>query len=225
MYESSKKYDCLIFDWDGTLMDSAAQITSAVQAAAAKNDLEVPSSSDIRLGIGTSFSSQYRRLFIDSKPEEHVLLAQKVEKKFKDDFYKSFYLTTPGLFAQVPEILESCKELGCLLAIATSGQRRMLDTMFAEYNLESLFAVTCCGDEYKAKPDPEMLDHIRIELGINPEKILMVGDSVNDIYAAHRAGIKCAAVCTGVNSKSELERAGADFICVDLRDIWHIIKS
>lgn len=214
MSEYSRKYNCLIFDWDGTLMDSAGLIVRAVCRAAKQAGLPLPDPENVRHGIGTSFDAQYQRLFGPEYKDSY--------STFKDLFYAFYNQEVPKLYPGVESLLPSLKAQGYYLAIATSGSRRMLNDMFAEYNIEEYFALTCTADEFNAKPNPEMLMYIMSVLAVNEGQTLMVGDSVNDVFAAKNAGVECLGVTGGVGSGDDLLGAGAMDVILDIR---HITKK
>ena len=215
MPKNTRKYDCLIFDWDGTLMDSTGMIVSAVQQAASHVGLTVPPEHDIRSGIGTSFDAQFARLFSPDCNEYY--------SDFKLSFYKFYNKAVPGLYSGVVDLLQELSERGYLLSIATSGSRAMLQSMFSSYDIERFFSITCSADEYAAKPSPDMLNFIVSSLGVSRQRSLMIGDSINDIYAANNAGIPSVGVASGVSSRDYLNSAGAIEIVDDIRDILHIV--
>ena len=219
MHKKNGKYACVIFDWDGTLMDSAGQIVSAVIDSAKLNDLNIPSDDLVRVGIGTSFEAQYQRLFLDAKTPAKCDYANEVFASFKQDFYRIYNSGTPKLFPGVGSLLADLKAIGAVTAIATSGTRAMLDSMLKRFDLCESFSFTCCGDEFPAKPQPDMLEQILLESGVLNKDAVMLGDSVYDVYAANNANIDSFGVATGVSSKNELLDAGAIAVVADIRSI------
>ena len=211
MPEYPRKYKCLIFDWDGTLMDSAGLIVNAVRSAAEHAGLSVPEPDNVRVGIGTSFDAQYQRLFGAESQDSYA--------SFKDLFYAFYNKEMPKLYPGVEKLLADLEGQGYYLAIATSGSRRMLNDMFLAYNVEQYFALTCTADEFNAKPDPEMLKYIMSVLDVDESNTIMIGDSVNDVYAAKNAGIDCLGVTGGVGSGDDLLGAGAMDVIADICDI------
>ena len=215
MSKNVRKYDCLIFDWDGTLMDSTVMIVSAVQKAAVDVGLPMPSEKNIRSGIGTSFDDQFARLFPADSDTYYA--------DFKSSFYRCYNREIPGLYPGVIDLLQELSSRGYLLSIATSGSRAMLQGMFRSYDIEKFFSITCTADEYAAKPSPDMLNFIVSSLAVDKERSLMIGDSVNDIYAASNAGISAVGVTSGVSSGDYLSSVGAIEVVDDIRDLLQII--
>lgn len=209
MHATLSHYRVVIFDWDGTLMDSAGQIVQAVQLAAADVGLLVPETASIRSGIGTSFDAQYQRLFVLGSEQADRARDDEVYMAFREAFYHRYDQSKPPLFAGVVPLLVRLKQKGVVLAIATSGTRSMLNTMLAGYALEGFFSHTYCGDEIAAKPAPDMLEAIVHDSQMEVGQAVMVGDSVYDIQAANNAGMDSIGVSTGVSSRQALSAAGA----------------
>ena len=127
------------------------------------------------------------------------------------------------LIARNIDMLQELSNREYLLSIATSGSRAMLKSMFSSYDIEKFFSITCTADEYAAKPSPDMLNFIVSSLSVDKRRSLMVGDSVNDIYAANNAGISAVGVTSGVGSGDYLSSAGAIEVVDDIRDLLQII--
>lgn len=219
MRKKNRKYNCVIFDWDGTIMDSAGQIVSAVIDSAKKNGLNVPSDQSVRVGIGTSFEAQYERLFLHDKTQGKRDYANEVFTSFQKDFYHVYNSNTPKLFPGVEDIIAELNADGVITAIATSGTRAMLNSMLTKFKLNDSFLFTCCGDEFPAKPNPDMLEQILLESDFLSKDAVMLGDSVYDIYSANNAHIDSYGVATGVSSKNDLVGAGAIEVVDDIREI------
>ena len=209
MHAILSHYKVVIFDWDGTLMDSAGQIVQAVQLAAVDVGLLVPEDASIRSGIGTSFDAQYQRLFVLGAEQDDRARQGEVYAAFRKAFYHHYDQGKPPLFSGVVPLLVRLKEQGLVLAIATSGTRSMLNAMLANYAIEDFFSYTYSGDEITAKPAPDMLEAIVHDSGVEVSQAVMIGDSVYDIQAANNAGMDSIGVSTGVSSSQDLSAAGA----------------
>lgn len=209
MHASLGHYRIVIFDWDGTLMDSAGQIVQAVQLAAKDNNLPTPDDASIRSGIGTSFDAQYQRLFVYGCEADNRARREAVYHAFRQAFYHYYDQSVPPLFTGVVSLLKRLKQRDYVLAIATSGTRPMLNSMLASHVLEAFFSHTYCGDEIAAKPAADMLEAIVHDSGIAVDQAVMIGDSVYDIQAANNAGMDSIGVATGVSSAQALTAAGA----------------
>ena len=209
MHATLSHYRVVIFDWDGTLMDSAGQIVQAVQLAAADVGLLVPEAASIRSGIGTSFDAQYQRLFVLGSEQADRARDDGVYEAFRQAFCHRYEQGKSRLFSVVLQLLTRLKQQKVVLAIATSGTRSMLNAMLTSYALEDFFSHTYCGDEITAKPAPDMLEAIVHDSKIEIDQAVMVGDSVYDIQAANNAGMDSIGISTGVSSSQALSAAGA----------------
>jgi phosphoglycolate phosphatase len=200
----ARRYDVIILDWDGTLMNSAPRIVAAMQAAIAGTGLPARSDEQIRELIGLGLDDALGRLFPGLDLESaRAALAQ----------YRQRFLAPPAeavsLFPGVETALQQLDASGYRLAIATGKSRRGLDRELNETGLARLFGVSRCADECASKPDPQMLEEILWETGIAPERALMVGDTEYDISMAKAARIAGLGVACGVHSPGRLMAAGA----------------
>jgi phosphoglycolate phosphatase len=222
MHRRDKKYKCLIFDFDGTLIDSAAAITQSVIASAKLNSLPVPDIMQVKAGIGKSFDSQYINLFINNFSAEQAHYSYKIKSKFAVDFRKFYVEQNLLLFAGAKQLLELLRVHNYELAISTNGPRSMLNRMLQHFGIAKYFAVTCCGDEFMAKPDSEMLMHILLELGHDCSDAIMIGDSLADIEAATNVDIDTVLI-ENHNLEDIKKSCSPSFIVQNLQDILNII--
>lgn len=197
-------YQLIIFDWDGTLMDSADKIANCIIASATQLGIKEPSKEQVKSIIGLSLQEAMRILFPD---ESEVVINKLVEN------YKYHFLTaddTPqGLFAGVVEGLESLNEAGALLAVATGKARRGLKRVFDEVGVEHLFTVSRCADETRSKPHPQMLHEILDFTAIDPHNSIMIGDTTFDMDMASNANMHGLAAGYGVHDPQVLTDAKA----------------
>ena len=194
------RYKALIFDWDGTLLDSEARIVSCFQKAA--EDIGLPSLSNlvIRNIIGLGLFEAVIRLFPDLEPLRQSAFVERYRHHYFLDQAPSV------LFSGVKETLQSFHEDGYLLAVATGKSRRGLDLALQETGLLPLFAVTRCADETYSKPDPTMLFEILQELSLRTAEAIMVGDTEYDLEMAERARMDRVAVTYGAHEVERLIR-------------------
>ena len=202
-----RKYPLIVFDWDGTLFDSAAVIAEGIQHAARDMGLPVPdretASHVIGLGLGDSLRHAMPTLPAERYQEFLAL-------------YRGYFLEredTLSLFAGVPELLSELKERGHRLAVATGKPRRGLDRALQSSGLGALFAATRCGDETQPKPHPAMLLELMDQLQLRAPDLLMIGDTSHDLGMAKRAGVDAVAVSYGAHPHESL-RAWAPRACV-----------
>src|SRR5690242_6958363 len=177
-----KRFDLLVFDWDGTVVDSASHIAESVQAAAADLSLPVPSDRDARHIIGLGLIDAMVYLFPALPPERYPQLAER---------YRHHYLAGDHkieLFAGAYEALVAMRTAGFQLAVATGKARRGLERAFESTRLAPVFHASRCADEGEPKPHPDMLLYLLNSMGVAPERTLMIGDTTHDLIMARNAG-------------------------------------
>ncbi|MGB5446208.1 MAG: HAD-IIIA family hydrolase [Psychromonas sp.] len=207
----NNKYSLIIFDWDGTLMDSLDKIVACVTQAAKLNDLPVLSAQSIRDIIGLSLDKAMSTLYpsISALQQKQLVDAYRQQYSSLNDQQTPFY---PGIKAW----LKILKEQGYILAVATGKGRNGLNRLLEEHDLSDFFAVTYCADEAFSKPHPLMLHNILTELDIKAEQALMIGDSSFDLEMANNANIDCIGVNYGVHCETILSRYNPIAILNDL---------
>lgn len=195
----TKRFDLLIFDWDGTLADSTALITGSIQLAFADAGLPVPSRRDASFVIGYGLEQAMRHL---APQADAATIADVVEG------YKRHYLAGDGaiaLFEGVAQALPFYKEQGYWLAVATGKSRRGLDRVLAQTGLGQYFDITRCADECHSKPHPQMIEEITDALGVTVARSVMIGDTTHDLQMAANAGMASLGVSYGAHPKADLE--------------------
>ena len=194
-----KKFDLVVFDWDGTLLDSTAAIVEAIQAACRDLGLPEPAEAQARYVIGLGLGDVLR-LCAPTLAVEHS--AHMTER------YKTHYLARDRelrLFAGAGELVAELHAAGVTLAVATGKSRLGLNRALASSGLGSFFSATRCADECFSKPHPQMLDELMNELSVAPEQTLMVGDTTHDLQMAINAGVAGLAVAYGAHPVSQLD--------------------
>ncbi len=208
-------YELIIFDWDGTLMDSAAQIVRCFERAFA--DAKVPSPGDraIRHIIGLGLTEAVAVLLPHADAATRTLVS---------DRYRGYFMALDTselpLFTGVREGLQALIARGHLLAVATGKSRRGLDRVLANTGLADLFVVTRCADEAYSKPHPQMLEDILDRTGMGASQAIMVGDTTYDLIMARTAGVAGLAVSYGTHTRDQL-LAEAPLACCDSFDEVH----
>jgi phosphoglycolate phosphatase len=198
------RYELLVFDWDGTLMDSEAKIVRCVQAAVADQGVADPGSAAIRHIIGLGLQEAMAVLFPNESAESRVALTDRYRVHFLEQD------STPmPLFPGVREGLTDLAERGYLLAVATGKSRRGLERVLDETGTRALFVATRCADEAYSKPHPKMLEDVLSTTGLNAARSLMIGDTVYDMQMARHAGMPALGVSYGVHLPEKLLEDGA----------------
>ena len=195
----AKRFDLLVFDWDGTLIDSAAHIACALQSAFRDLDLPVPTTEAARhvIGLGLEDAMMYLNPGLDRARYAEVA-----------DRYRVHFLAgdhAVELFPAVASGIAALNQQGYLLAVATGKSRRGLDRSLSETGLAHYFHATRCADEGFPKPHPEMLQVIMEMVGVATNRTLMIGDTTHDLQLAQNAGVPAVAVSYGAHLIEDLE--------------------
>ena len=214
----ARTYQLIIFDWDGTLVDSQAQIISCMQVAFERIGLEKPETSAIRHIIGLSLEAAFYRL---APQIDHSLALQLVDAYREHSFTNSNFSTE--LFAGVRTGLLNLKQQGFYLAVATGKGRHGLDAALNGSNLAEFFDITRCADETRSKPDPLMLDEILTDLDIHVDRALMIGDTSYDIQMANNIGMDSIAVTYGMHEAHHLRPLKPRHLINHFSEIQHLI--
>ena len=205
------KYPVIIFDWDGTLMDSIDKIVACVKQAAITTELEVPRSQAIRNIIGLSLDKAMAELY----PAQPLHKQTAMQTAYREQYSVYNQQQTP-FYPGIKEWLISLKAQGYILAVATGKGRNGLNRMLHKYDVNDLFTVTYCADETNSKPDPLMLNKILEDLNMQPHQALMIGDSSYDLEMANNANIACVGVDYGVHPQTILSQFEPIAILSDL---------
>lgn len=193
-------YSLLIFDWDGTVIDSTGRIVSSLQATA--RDLDLPSLQDheAREIIGLGLKEAVEALF----PGIDSAMIEPIKQRYAYHYLEADPTPT-ALFPGVRPTLEKLKNSGYILAVATGKSRIGLNRALSDTDLGHLFTVTRCADETASKPNPLMLQQILAETGVKADKAVMIGDTEFDLGMARQAGIDTMAVSYGAHAISRLQ--------------------
>jgi phosphoglycolate phosphatase len=202
------RFDLLVFDWDGTLMDSAAAITTALQCACRDLDFPVPSEERARYVIGLGLDDAMAHIL----PELDRAHYPRVRERYRTHFLEQDARTS--LFPGAADTVGALHDAGYLLAVATGKSRRGLDRALAASGLKPYFHATRCADEAPSKPHPAMLLELMEELAVPKERTLMIGDTTHDMGMARAAGVSRLAAAYGAHDREAL-LPYAPLACVD----------
>ncbi|MBV1882634.1 MAG: HAD-IA family hydrolase [Pseudomonadales bacterium] len=203
------KRSVVIFDWDGTLMDSTAKIVASMQAAGVECGLGALGFQEIENIIGLGLPEAILVLYPDALSSER----ESLRLSYSHHYVNVCTVSTP-LFHGVTALLDGLVEADFQLAIATGKSRQGLNRVLKQSGLSSYFVTSRCADETESKPHPKMLFEILDELALCPESALMIGDTEYDLEMASLASISSIGVTYGAHSLERLERHGPIF-CVD----------
>ena len=187
----------IVFDWDGTLMDSESQIVACLRAAMRDLGLEPLADDVLRNVIGLGLREAIDTLV----PGQDMVFHDAFIGHYRNHWFAS---ESSRLFDGVREVLDICRQQDFLLGVATGKSRRGLDRMLGETGLEHCFDATRCADEAPSKPHPQMLVDIMQQLDVRPGQTIMVGDTEYDMEMATNAGAGKVAVTTGVHTPERL---------------------
>lgn len=189
----------IVFDWDGTLMDSEGEILSCMHAAIRDLELEPRSDEELKNIIGLGLQEALRTLYPQGSTAELIQLTAR---------YRYHFLESPRqpseLFSGVREMIEELHTAGHFLAVATGKGRQGLNKVLNQTGLADYFHTTRCADECHSKPNPQMLHEIMDYLGVEADKALMIGDTEYDLQMASNAGVRSLGVSYGVHDKQRL---------------------
>ena len=189
----------LIFDWDGTLIDSAAKIVRCMQCAAEASGVDPLPDEPIRQIIGLSLPQAIAVLY----PNESSALHDEIRQQYVRHYIGVDQTPSP-LFAGVAETLHTLRDAGYTMAVATGKARRGLDRVLEQMGMQKFFHATRCADETRSKPHPQMLHELLDFFVTEPEQALMVGDSCFDMEMAQVAGVPRVAVSYGAHSIEQM---------------------
>ena len=188
-----RRFDLIVFDWDGTLFDSTALITRCIQSACADVGVAVPSDRDASYVIGMGLIEALQHAAPGLPRERYPELGNR---------YRHHYIAAQHevvLFDGTLEMLQALRARHHWLGVATGKSRRGLDEALASVQIAHLFDGTRTADETAPKPSPQMLLELMREFGVEPDRTLMVGDTTHDLQLAANAGTASIAVGYGAH--------------------------
>ncbi|MBU2811141.1 HAD-IA family hydrolase [Acidithiobacillus thiooxidans] len=203
----------IIFDWDGTLMDSIPTICRCLAHAFAY------------AGLADRGEEQYKEIIGLGLGDALAVLAPEADENLRSrilEGYRNCFFATPAvdmpLFPGVEQTVIALADAGFEIAVATGKARRGLDKVLNENpHLAARISASRCADETRSKPDPLMLEQLLDHYALAPEAAVMVGDTVHDMEMAVAAGVLPVGVLCGVHDNQRLSRAGAALCLPDPR--------
>ncbi|WP_120966558.1 HAD-IA family hydrolase [Comamonas sp. lk] len=190
----NRRFDLIAFDWDGTVADSTAIITRSIQEAVRDVGGTVPSDEQAAYVIGMALVPALAKAAPDVPPEKYTELGNRYRFHFikhQDDIC---------LFDGVLPMLKDLRERGHWLAVATGKSRRGLNDALQDQQLKGMFDGSRTADETAGKPHPLMLQELMAEFGVEPERVLMIGDTTHDLQMAVNAGCASVGVSYGAHA-------------------------
>ena len=215
----AKRFELIVFDWDGTLMDSTNAIVASLQAAAKDIGVAPPSDEMARHIIGLGLLDAMRLAIPDLHEERYRELGER---------YRYHYLAQAHelrLFEGIVELMDQIDDAGHNLAVATGKTRKGLDRAFSVSGLGERFRASRCADECHSKPNPQMLEELMDEFGVLPEVTLMIGDTTHDLQMAQNAGVSGIGVAYGAHPREALETCGALYCAENVAELAEWLKA
>lgn len=210
-----KNYNLLVFDWDGTLVDSSGLVVESTQKAALDLGYAVPTATEIGKHFGLSLKTIQQQLF----PEADYDIFNEVFHRYCNEEKLATYFF-PGAI----ETLAHLKEQGFTLAIATNKSRARLEIALNMAKIKNLFAATRSPEDGFPKPHPHMLITLLDELIYDPKDALMIGDTIFDMQFAQNAKVDALAVCYGHHKKEQLATFNPVGFVEDIQNLKEILN-
>lgn len=210
---TTRRFDLIAFDWDGTLFDSTAIIVRCIQEAVRDVGGTVPSDKEAAYVIGMGLMQALAHAAPDVPPEKYPELGNR---------YRFHYLQHQddlSLFDGVLPLLDDLRARGHLLAVATGKSRRGLDEALHTVQLRGVFDGSRTADQTAGKPHPLMLQELMAEFDVPPERLLMIGDTTHDLQMAVNAGCASVAVSYGAHEPDAFHALSPLFVAHSVREL------
>lgn len=209
----------IIFDWDGTLVQSTGHIVRSFELAIAHSNLPTLAPEAIQSIIGLGLVEACQTLYPELSPEQ----AQALGKT-----YQQFYFSRTDVletYAGAETLLKDLRDAGCWLAIATGKSNRGLHEALEETGLGHYFLGTRTAEQTASKPSPLMLMELLDEFGLEPAQAWMIGDTDFDLLMAHNAGCTPIAITHGAHEIERLHAAKPAAVIHDLSSLLTLYQS
>ena len=204
--QRARRFDLIAFDWDGTLFDSTAIIARCIQLAVGDAGGTVPSDEDASYVIGLGLMQALAHAAPDVPREKYPLLGERYKHHY------SLHQNDITLFPGVLAMLDDLRERQHLLTVATGKSRWGLNQALGDVKLKNVFHASRTADETAGKPNARMLHELMAEMGVPPERTLMVGDTTHDLQMALNAGCASVGVSYGAHDAGALHALNPLFV-------------
>lgn len=214
------KYTTIIFDLDGTLLNTLADLAAATNHALAEHKLPQRTTDEVRRFVGNGIHKLIERAVPANTPAE---LQEAVFASF-NRYYKQHCADSTRPYEGVPQLLQQLRTAGCRTAIVSNKADYGVQALAKQYFDGQLDAA--CGERagIAKKPAPDMLLAIMRQLKAEPASTIYIGDSDTDLDTARNAGVACIGACWGFRGRAFLEAHGAKLLAENVGDIWELIK-
>ncbi len=208
-------YDLIAFDWDGTLYDSTAAITLAIQRSVADLGYQTPTREQASYVIGLGLKEALAHAAPDVPHDAYPALGQR---------YRHHFAQVMGeltLFDGALTLLQDLKAAGYRLAVATGKSRSGLNEVLSTMDLKGVFDDSRTADETAGKPNPQMLFELMAAARVSPDRVLMVGDTSHDLTMANRAGCAALGVAYGAHDAQALRACHPQAVVASVTEMRH----
>jgi len=207
-------YDLIIFDWDGTIANSAGIIIESIKQVCASKQIPTPTDQTISSIIGLGLSEGFRKIFPHMNPAQQ----KEIEHLYREEYLKR--VNDICLFDGVEVGIKGLASQGYYLAVATGKSRRGLNNALNKSNLNEFFKITKTMDECFSKPHPQMVNEILDAFMVEPPRAVMIGDSSHDLEMANNAMIDSIGVSYGAQVESQLKQYNPKVIVDNSYDLF-----
>ena len=212
-----------IFDCDGTLVDSQANICLAMEHCFVRAGLDAPPRERTRRVVGLSLVEAMQAMLPEAEPHVHVGLAE--DYKYAFQRLRGQGLVEEPLYDGIVELIEALDGDGWLLGVATGKSDRGLKLCLDHHGMHARFLTLQTADRHPSKPHPSMIDQAMADAGASPETTIMIGDTSFDMAMARSAGVTAIGVTWGYHAANELLEAGAHHIAAHPLEIIDLVKA
>ena len=212
-----------IFDCDGTLVDSQANICMAMEQAFDQMGMAPPPRHATRRIVGLSLVEAMRQLLPDAEDVLHQEMADRYKQPFSP--LRGNVLVDEPLYDGMAGVLSELDENGWLLGVATGKSDRGLERCLDHHGIKGLFVTLQTADRHPSKPHPSMVWQALADAGADPANAVMIGDTVYDIHMGKAAGCRTIGVAWGYPPVDELRAAGADHLVETMEELMHALEG
>ncbi|MCM2681151.1 HAD family hydrolase [Echinimonas agarilytica] len=216
----NQSYELVIFDWDGTLMDSVDRIVQSLQLSAKWNGVQVPNADDCKSVIGMSLDTAVATLFSSDDKASYGDLCDGYRRAYLSD-----EVVDAPIFQGIEELLKLLQQQNIKLAVATGKGRQGLDRVLKQTGLGHFFCASAAGDEHPSKPNCAMIQHLMAITDVCSERTLMVGDSHLDLEMAINAGVDAVGVGCGVLTLEALNRLKPRYVVETTAQLCKVLTA
>ena len=210
-----RRFDLIVFDWDGTLFDSTGLIVQCIQNACADLGLPVPDDQRAAYVIGLGLHDALQHV-VPGLPEERY---PELGRRYRHHYMASQHALV--LFDGTLPMLQALKARNHFVAVATGKSRAGLDESLTHASLHGLFDATRTADETASKPHPRMLKELMAVFGVPPARTLMIGDTTHDLMLAANAGTASLGVSYGAHEPESFAAHGPLAVLHSTRELHH----